>query len=227
MAEAKTMPPNLSQHEQRVLGCLLEKEVLTPEVYPMTLNSLRLACNQRTSREPVLDLDENQVSAALNNLKGRDLAVARMDARATKYLHSLAKVAALSQSERAVLTLLLLRGAQTSGELRGRAERLHTFNSPAEVEEPLEALAQRLDGAWVKRMPRRPGEKEARWVHCLDGGAMAEALADATGLGPDARNLADAGLLDRVERLELELATLKRRLDGLGLAGPPPDPDPS
>jgi len=209
------MPPNLSQHEQRVLGCLLEKEVLTPEVYPMTLNSLRLACNQRTSREPVLDLEDNDVSAALNNLKGRDLAVARMDARATKYLHSLAKVAALTQAERAVLTLLLLRGAQTSGELRGRAERLHNFGSPAEVEEPLQSLSLRADGAWVQRLPRRPGEKEARWVHCLDGGAMAEALA-----APATADAAPEGLGARVERLEAELERLKRRLDDAGIGGP-------
>jgi uncharacterized protein YceH (UPF0502 family) len=209
------MPPNLSQHEQRVLGCLLEKEVLTPEVYPMTLNSLRLACNQRTSREPVLDLEDNDVSAALNNLKGRDLAVARMDARATKYLHSLAKVAALTQAERAVLTLLLLRGAQTSGELRGRAERLHNFGSPAEVEEPLQSLSLRADGAWVQRLPRRPGEKEARWVHRLDGGAMAEALA-----APAPADAAPEGLGARVERLEAELERLKRRLDDAGIGGP-------
>jgi uncharacterized protein YceH (UPF0502 family) len=213
------MPPNLSQHEQRVLGCLLEKEVLTPEVYPMTLNSLRLACNQRTSREPVMDLDEEQVGAALNNLKGRDLVSARMDARATKYQHSLVKVAALTQPERAVITLLLLRGAQTSGELRGRAERLHEFNTPAEVEEPLQALSQRPDGAWVQRLPRRPGEKEARWVHCLDGGTQAEALAGAGSLVDVAED--DGGLRGRVERLEAELASLKRRLDEAGLGSPP------
>ncbi|HTB34301.1 MAG TPA: YceH family protein [bacterium] len=222
------MPPNLSQHEQRVLGCLLEKEVLTPEVYPMTLNSLRLACNQRTSREPVLDLDDSEVGAALNTLKGRDLAAARMDARATKYLHSLAKVAALSQAERAVLTLLLLRGPQTSGELRGRAERLHSFNSPAEVEEPLLALAQRPDGAWVQRLPRRPGEKEARWVHCLDGGAQAEALAAGPVQGADPADPDTAALLSRVERLEADLASLRRRFDqaGIGIGtGPPSSPD--
>jgi uncharacterized protein YceH (UPF0502 family) len=205
------MPPNLSHHEQRVLGCLLEKEVLTPEVYPMTLNSLRVACNQRTSREPVMDLDDNEVSAALNLLKGKDLAAARMDSRATKYQHSLGKVAALSQAERAVLTLLLLRGAQTSGELRGRAERLHGFNSPAEVEESLEALAQRLDGAWTQRLPRRPGEKEARWVHRLDGGAMADAQANAPAPGPE--DAALESLAARVQRLEEEVALLKRRLD--------------
>jgi uncharacterized protein YceH (UPF0502 family) len=216
------MPPNLSLNEQRVLGCLLEKEVLTPEVYPMTLNSLRLACNQRTSREPVLDMDDNDVAAALNSLKGRDLAVARMDARATKYLHSLEKAAALPQAQRAVLTLLLLRGAQTSGELRGRAERLYSFNSPAEVEEPLLALSQRLDGPWALRLPRRPGEKEARWVHCLDGGAQADSLASAS-TGPSGENEPGlASLAERLERLEAEVVALKRRLDeaGLPLRGP-------
>jgi uncharacterized protein YceH (UPF0502 family) len=209
------MPPNLSHHEQRVLGCLLEKQVLTPEGYPMTLNSLRLACNQRTSREPVLDLDDEQVSAALNNLKGRELVSARMDSRATKYLHSLAKVAALTQPEQAVITLLLLRGAQTSGELRGRAERMHEFESPAQVEESLSALSQRLDGAWVQRLPRRPGEKETRWVHCLDGGNQFEALAGggtSVAVADD-----DGGLRGRVERLEAELALLKQRLEQAGI----------
>jgi uncharacterized protein YceH (UPF0502 family) len=205
------MPPNLSLHEQRVLGCLLEKEALTPEVYPMTLNSLRLACNQRSSREPVLDLDEGAVSSALSNLKGRDLAVARMDARSTKYQHSLDKVAALTQAQQAVLTLLLLRGPQTSGELRARAERLHSFNSPAEVEEPLQALTQRPEGPWVQRLPRRPGEKEARWVHCLDGGALAEAMTVAPA------PVDSAGLAERVKRLEAEMADLKRRLDQAGI----------
>jgi len=214
------MPPNLSLNEQRVLGCLLEKEVLTPEVYPMTLNSLRLACNQRTSREPVLDLDDNEVAAALNNLKGRDLATARMDARATKYQHSLEKVAALPQAQRAVLTLLLLRGAQTSGELRGRAERLHSFESPAEVEEPLQALSQREDGPWVLRLARRPGEKEARWVHCLDGGSQAEALASAGPgmLGELGQGAELGGLAARLERLEQQVAELTRRLDEAGPA---------
>jgi uncharacterized protein YceH (UPF0502 family) len=215
------MPPNLSQHEQRVLGCLLEKEVLTPEVYPMTLNGLRVACNQRTSREPVLDMDDNEVASALNLLKGKDLVAARMDSRATKYQHSLGKVAALAQAERAVLTLLLLRGAQTSGELRGRSERLHSFGSPAEVEEALESLAQRLDGAWTQRLPRRPGEKEARWVQRLDGGAMAEAQAGAPGPSPEAPG-ADS-LEARVQRLEGEVALLKRRLDqAAGAAAAPP-----
>lgn len=163
------MPPILSIHEQRVLGCLLEKEVLTPDSYPLTLNSLRLACNQKTSREPVLDLDEGEVSAALNGLKGRDLVSARMDGRATRYLHSLEKVAALNQAQRAILTLLLLRGPQTAGELRGRSERLYEFQTPAEAEEALEHLAGLPGGPWVDRLSRRPGEKEARWVQRLDG----------------------------------------------------------
>lgn len=201
------MPPVLSQQEQRVLGCLLEKEALTPEAYPLTLNSLRLACNQKTSRDPVLELSEADVSAALNSLKGKDLIAARMDARATKYAHKLESAGALTQGQRAVLTLLLIRGPQTSGELRGRSERMHEFQTPAEVEQALESLAAFQGGPWVRRLERRAGEKEARWAHCLDGGVEPEAVTKA-----EAEDRLSALEL-RIQVLEMEVAGLKTALD--------------
>ena len=193
------MPPILSLNEQRILGCLLEKEVLTPDSYPLTLNSLRLACNQKTSREPVLELDEGAVSAALNSLKGRDLVFTRTDGRATRYNHTLEKLAALDQAQRAVLTLLLLRGPQTAGELRGRGERLHEFQAPAEAEDALNHLAGMSGGPWVRRLERRSGEKEARWAHLL-GGDVTEA------------EVQEAESLDRVSELERRVQDLEREV---------------
>ena len=203
------MPPILSQNEQRVLGCLLEKEVLTPEGYPLSLNSLKLACNQKTSREPVLDLTEEAVSLALYQLKGRDLISSRMDSRATKYAHKLETAAALNSGQRAVITLLLLRGPQTAGELRGRSERMHSFATPAEAEEALASLAAYADGPWVKRLERRPGEKEARWKHLLDGDVTEVDVMEA--IAAD-----EAGSLkERVADLEKEVAALRHSLKGL------------
>jgi uncharacterized protein YceH (UPF0502 family) len=203
------MPPILSLNEQRVLGCLLEKEVLTPEAYPLTLNSLKLACNQKTSREPVLDLGEEDVSLALYSLKGKDLTSTRMDARATKYAQKLESAGALNSGQRAVLTLLLLRGPQTAGELRGRSERLHTFATPAEAEQALESLAAYAGGPWVKRLEKRPGEKEARWTQLLGGEVTEIDVLDA--IAAD-----EAGSLKtRVEDLEKEVAALRHAVRGL------------
>ena len=197
------MPPILSLHEQRVLGCLLEKEVLTPDSYPLTQNSLRLACNQKTSREPVLEMDDGAVSAALNGLKGRDLVFTRTDGRATRYNHTLDKVAALSQAQRAVLTLLLLRGPQTAGELRGRSERLHEFQTPAEAEDALNHLAGLTGGPWVQRLARRPGEKEVRWTHLLGGDVTEAEVQEAE--GQDRL----AALEQRIQDLEREVAAMR------------------
>jgi uncharacterized protein YceH (UPF0502 family) len=203
------VPPILTQNEQRVLGCLLEKEVLTPEAYPLTLNSLKLACNQKTSREPVLELVEEDVSLALYSLRGKNLVNTRTDARATKYSHKLESAAALSGGQRALLTLLLLRGPQTAGELRGRCERMHTFETPADVEQALESLAAYADGPWARRLERRPGEKEARWAQLCGGD---EGLDE---LPVDHNERVPASALDelrrRVDAMEAEVAALKQR----------------
>ncbi len=204
------MPPILTQNEQRVLGCLLEKEVLTPEAYPLTLNSLGLACNQKTSREPVLDLIEEDVSLALYALKGKNLVHTRTDARATKYAQKLESAAALNGGQRAVLTLLLLRGPQTAGELRGRCDRLHSFAAPAEVEQALESLAAYAEGPWVKRLGRRPGEKEARWAQLLGGDEGLEELPVVASVERVSEGALEE-LRRRIDTLEAEVAALKQR----------------
>jgi uncharacterized protein YceH (UPF0502 family) len=207
------LPPILTLHEQRVLGCLLEKEKLTPESYPLTLNSLKLACNQKTSREPVLELTEGEVSSALSLLKGKDLIFTRTDARASKYNHTLERIGAFTGAQQAVITLLLLRGPQTPGELRGRSERMHEFKTPAEVDEALQSLANYQGGAWVKKLERRPGEKEARWAHLLGGETTEVSVAEVI----EAQQAEQSLELDkRVEDLEREVAALAavvRRLE--------------
>lgn len=206
------MPPILTLHEQRVLGCLLEKEKLTPEGYPLTLNSLKLACNQKTSREPVLELSESDVSTALGMLKGKNLVFTRTDARASKYNHTLEKVGAISSGQKAIVTLLLLRGPQTAGELRGRSERMHEFATPAEVEEALNSLAAYEGGPWVKRLERRPGEKEARWAQLLGGDVADVSAAEVVAAEAEDRS---SELEKRVQDLEREVAALRQVVQGL------------
>ena len=210
------MPPILTVNEQRVLGCLLEKEKLTPESYPLTLNSLRLACNQKTSREPVLELSESEVSSALGLLKGKSLVFARTDARASKYNHTLERAGAFSSGQQAVITLLLLRGPQTAGELRGRWERMHAFATPAEVEEALASLADYEGGPWVRRLGRRPGEKEARWAQLL-GGDSADVSTEEVATAVEGDRVTE--LEQRVQDLEREVAALGQRMKALLEAG--------
>jgi len=167
--------------EQRVLGALLEKERTVPASYPMTLNGLRTACNQSSGRNPVLDLDEAELTGAIDRLKAIGLArmiYASHGARTVKFRQVLDERLALDDGERAVLTVLLLRGAQTPGELRQRSDRLHRFGSVEEVDAALAALAGR-DVALVAELARRPGQKEARWIHLL--GPVADAADDDTG----------------------------------------------
>lgn len=155
---------NLSQPETRVLGCLLEKQLTTPEQYPLTLNSLRLACNQSTNRDPVVDYDETVLRDALHRLERRGYARLASGRRAPKYRHLLAETLPLSEDEHAVLCVLLLRGPQTPGELKQRGERMHAFADLDAVHETLERLIAR---ELVGRLDRRPGQKEERYGHLL------------------------------------------------------------
>jgi uncharacterized protein YceH (UPF0502 family) len=169
---------SLSPNACRVLGCLLEKEVTVPATYPLTLNALVSACNQTSGRDPVLQLDESAVAAAVDEL--REAGFARLvhashGARTVKYRQVATDVLVLDALRRAVVTLLLLRGPQTSGELRTRSERLHPFASVDEVDRTLEHLAG-LDEPLVVQQPRQPGQKESRWAH-LFAGAPVEAPA--------------------------------------------------
>lgn len=191
--------------ELRVLGALIEKQRTTPDQYPLTLNALRLACNQSTNREPaVADYDEPTIRAALDRLgrRGWTRLATGPGSRVAKFRQTFDEALSLVPAELALLTVLMLRGPQTAGELRTRAERLRAFDSTAEVEATLEALAGR---ELAERRPRRPGEREERWAHLLGDSAEAEPPATIT---PPA-----SGLEERVADLERAVEELRRRLD--------------
>jgi len=161
----------LSAAETRVLGCLLEKQRTTPEQYPLSLNALRLACNQSTNRDPVVAYDEATIRDALHRLERRRLVRFASGSRAAKYRHLLEEVLPLDEGERAVMTVLMLRGAQTPGELKQRTERMHPFAELGGVHETLERLIGR---ELVRRLDRRPGQKEERYEQLLQGGEEGE-----------------------------------------------------
>ncbi len=188
--------------EIRVLGCLVEKQRTTPDAYPLSLNALRLACNQATNREPVVEYDEAVIRSALERLsrKGWTRLASGAGSRAAKYRHLFDEVVGVSPAELSLLAVLMLRGPQTPGELKQRAERLHPFASLAEIEGVLTGLIER---ALVARLARRPGQKEERYAHLLGGEDPVDAEIAAAG---DDR----LGLLEeRVARLEKGLAALR------------------
>ena len=210
------MKYQLSPLEARVIGCLLEKQVTTPEQYPLSINGVATACNQKTNREPVMTLSEADVQDQLDTLVKRHYlrTVSGFGNRVTKYEQRFCNSEfgdlKLSTAEVALVTTLLLRGAQTPGELRGRAQRMHEFADMAEVENTLERLANREDGPFVVRLPREPGKRESRYMHLFSGEVDLQAIATQS----DAP-VADESLLARVEMLEGEVAELKQRLDSL------------
>jgi uncharacterized protein YceH (UPF0502 family) len=191
--------------EIRVLGCLVEKQRTTPDTYPLSLNALRLACNQSTNRDPVVDYDEPTIRAALDRLarKGWTRLASGPGSRAAKFRHLLDDALGLTPSELAVLTVLMLRGPQTPGELRTRCERLYPFGSTDDVERVLAALGER---ELVHRQPRRPGQKEERFAQLLGG----EVEPDAS--EPPAVASAPGGLEDRVAQLEDAVESLRSEL---------------
>ena len=168
-ADGLPPPSDLTAVEGRVVGCLIEKERATPQNYPLTLNSLRLACNQSTNRDPVVDYDDHEVEAALTSLRERGLTriVYSTSNRAAKFRHVLDENLRVNDAEIAALCVLLLRGPQTLGEIKGRSERLHPFADLGEVEATLDALAARQTGPLVRRLERRPGQKDARYLQLL------------------------------------------------------------
>lgn len=201
---------NLTPVQSRVVGCLIEKEMATPDNYPLTMNGLLAACNQTSNRNPVTKLDEATVGNALQNLRAMNVVriVYSRSNRADKFRHVLDEMLALEPADLALLSVLMLRGPQTAGELRTRTERLHTFGSQDEVDDALRRLAGRTE-ALVARLERRPGQKESRWAHLL-GGDLAEALAG----DDDDESPSDAGRAPRVDRLAaLEDAVAGLRAD--------------
>jgi uncharacterized protein YceH (UPF0502 family) len=200
---------DLTAEEVRVLGALVEKQRTTPDQYPLSLNALRLACNQATNRDPVVEYDEPTIREALERLARRRWVrlASGAGSRATKYRHLLDEALELDVPATSVMTVLMLRGPQTPGELRARTERLHRFAGPDELRETIERLAGR---GLVAGVGRRPGKKEERYVHLLAGGD--EEGAD-DGAEPPAA--APASVEERVARLEAEVETLKNAVQAL------------
>jgi uncharacterized protein YceH (UPF0502 family) len=203
------MEIKLTETEVRVLGALIEKEITTPEYYPLSLNALVNACNQKSNRDPVMRLDEDAVRDALDGLQQQRMAgpARGADSRVTKYEQRLQEVFNFTRAEIAVLCVLLLRGPQTPGELRGRAERLHRFEALEDVQSALQKLMQR-EPPLAKVLPRQPGTKESRYAH-LFAGDVIEAEMPVHGGAPVERNAAEA---ERITRLEEEVAELRREL---------------
>jgi len=201
----------LDPAEVRVLGCLLEKEVLTPDVYPMTVNGLVTACNQTTNRFPVVRYSEHDVTTALTSLRERGITriVYSQSNRAPKHRHVLPELLGLDDGERAALTVLLLRGAQTVGEVKGRTERLFPFADLPAAEGALESLSVR---GLALRLPRRPGQKEERYAHLLGGPADE---GDETGAGAVERGVDGPSRADRLVALEQRVADLEEQLASL------------
>lgn len=212
----------LNEIEARVIGALIEKQVTTPEYYPLTLNALTHACNQTSNRDPVVAYDDKTVAHALETLREKNLAYVfyGSESRVPKYKQMLADIYHLTEPERAVLCVLLLRGAQTVGELRGRTNRLYDFNDLAEVEAALESLMTREDEPpLVVRLPRQSGQKEARYAHLLAGDVVVEEedaqapRAERAVRPPKVDNEKLAELTAQVEELRRELAELRQQFD--------------
>ncbi|MEM5355220.1 YceH family protein [Enterobacter kobei] len=210
------MKYQLNGTEARVIGCLLEKQVTTPEQYPLSVNAVTMACNQKTNREPVMNLSEHDVQDVLDALVKRHYlrTVSGFGNRVTKYEQRFCNSEfgdlKLSSAEVAVITTLLLRGAQTPGELRTRASRMHEFSDMHEVEQTLEGLAAREDGPYLVRLAREPGKRESRYMHLFCGDVDISVTSPVTDI-----TAGDDDLVARVEALEGEVAGLKQRLDAL------------
>ncbi|MDQ8209209.1 YceH family protein [Coraliomargarita sp. SDUM461003] len=213
--------PLLTDIDARVLGCLLEKAATTPDAYPLTLNSLLLACNQKSNRQPVVQYDEETVLESIDDLRKKKF-VFRVDvagSRVAKYRHNMDELIGLDKAGKALLTVLLLRGPQTLGELRTRCERMHSFASTAEVEATLQEISEDVERPLWMQLPRSPGKKEVRYQHLLSGepelSAEAENASDeAVITTPSPLSSRDA----RIQELETTVEALQTELDRLKAA---------
>jgi uncharacterized protein len=205
----------LDPAEVRVLGALLEKEATTPEYYPLSLNALVNACNQKSNRDPVVEYDEDTVYDAVNRLREKKLALTITGSgRVNKYAQLISETLNLGRRELAVLGTLLLRGPQTLGEIRDRGERMFSFADPSETENVLEKLAEWPSSPLITKLPRQPGQKETRYTHLLSGEPMIEAHAANTSsiAAPPTRV---AQLEQELQQLRTEFNELKKRFDDL------------
>ncbi len=209
----------LNDIEVRVLGCLVEKQVTTPEYYPLTLNALTLACNQKNNRNPVTSYTETEVSQALETLREKNLTYVfhGSTSRVPKYKHVMPEVMHLSKPQMAVMCVLMLRGPATVGELRGHGARLHEFSGLEEVEETLNSLVSREPESLIVRLPRQPGQKEARVAHLLSGEVSIDSLPEETSSTRSRSRGADSeritALEAEVENLKTEIAQLREQFD--------------
>ena len=204
----------LNEIDVRVLGSLIEKEITTPDHYPLSLNALVNACNQTSSREPVVSYDDPTVSASLDRLRRQSLArgIQRSDSRVTKYQHLLRDALGLSTRELAVLDVLMLRGPQTIGEIRTRGSRMADFESLSDVETILDMLADRPSGPLVAKLPRQPGQKDLRYAHLLSGEPVLTAADPAS---MESRPVSKPSEDDRVHALSEEVAELRKEVADL------------
>ncbi len=211
----------LDDKEARVIGCLIEKSIVTPDQYPLTLNALTNACNQKSSRDPVMSLQQGEVQHTLRVLEGRHLVRAEENFKSgtAKYRQTFCNTRysslQLDDAELAIVCLLLLRGAQTPGELRSRSGRLHTFADNAEVAAALNGLIEREPEPLLVKLPRTPGRRDSEYMHLFGGPVDVDAHAAAAEASRPAAASSSGGVADlarRVERLELEVAELKEQL---------------
>ena len=204
---------NLTAVEARVLGALIEKDITTPDYYPLSLNALLNACNQKNNREPVMNLDEDAIRQALASLQEKRLAgtAGGADSRVTKYEHRLQEVFNFDRRETAVVCVLLLRGPQTPGELRGRTERMYRFETLEDVQSALQKLMDRQPPL-VRVLPRQPGTKESRYLHLFAGDIAAENVLAAT--IPSTRSAGNSAE-ERIASLESQVASLRNELGEL------------
>lgn len=206
--------------EARILGVLVEKEKTTPDVYPLTLNSLSAGCNQKTARDPVLSLNDSEIQTALENLRRRLLVIESYGAsgRVLRYAQNFGKVYGLPAASVALLATLILRGPQTVSELRANSERLYRFDDASSVEAYLEELAQRPASALCQKLPKQAGSREHRWTHLLCGKTALSTAGNSTGMPQESLSIDE--LAEKVRRLEDEVAELKQRLDSLAMNRP-------
>ncbi|HEY0320259.1 MAG TPA: YceH family protein [Pyrinomonadaceae bacterium] len=209
------MPTILDEVEVRVLGALVEKQVTTPEYYPLTLNALVLACNQKSNRHPVVSYDEETVNYAIESLRGKNLVYVfyGSTSRVPKYKHMMGEIFELSPQELALMCVLMLRGPQTVGELRGRTDRLYDFHGLDEVEETLRLLSSKEPQTLISKLPRQPGQKEVRYTHLLSGEVNIDYAHEREGTETDSASKPVRS--DRIKVLEDEVEALKGEVNRL------------